>query len=337
MNGRERVLTMLEGGTPDSLPLMPITMMYAADHGGVKYGQYVTDHRVLAECQTAVAERHDFDYVSCISDPAREAADCGARLEFFDDQPPAIVETDALLANKETLASLEMPDPANATRMSDRLAAAALLKQRVGEYKLIEGWIEGPCAEAADLRGINTLMVDFFDDPKFVRELFEFTLEMGIRFARAQTRAGADMIGVGDAAASLVGPQFYNEYVWPYEKRLVDELHAMGARVRLHICGNISAILEPIGKLGCDIVDLDFMVSVAQARSAMGEKQVLLGNIDPVRGLKNGTSESVTRSIAQCHREAGPRYIVGAGCEIPLGTPPENVQALTHYARTTLP
>ena len=66
-------------------------------------------------------------------------------------------------------------------------------------------------------------------------------------------------------------------------------------------------------------------------------KQVLLGNIDPVRGLKHGTPESVTRAIAQCHREAGPRYIVGAGCEIPLGTPPENVQALTHYARTTLP
>jgi len=247
------------------------------------------------------------------------------------------VETDALLADKKTLASLQMPDPADATRMSDRLAAAALLKQRVGECKLIEGWIEGPCAEAADLRGINTLMVDFFDDPKFVRELFEFTLEMGIRFARAQTQAGADMIGVGDAAASLVGPQFYNEYVWPYEKRLVDELHAMGARVRLHICGNISAILEPIGTLGCDIVDLDFMVSVAQARSVMGAQQVLLGNIDPVRGLKHGTPESVTRAVAQCHREAGPRFIVGAGCEIPRGTPPENVQALTHYARTTLP
>ena len=46
MNGRERLLTMLDGGTVDSLPLMPITMMYAADHSGVKYGQYATDHRV---------------------------------------------------------------------------------------------------------------------------------------------------------------------------------------------------------------------------------------------------------------------------------------------------
>ncbi|MFW6171632.1 MAG: uroporphyrinogen decarboxylase family protein [Planctomycetota bacterium] len=335
MNGRERVLAMLEDGTPDSLPLMPITMMYAADHGGVKYGQYATDHRVLAEGQIAIAETFDFDYVSCISDPAREATDCGAAVEFFDDQPPAIMETKALLADKSQLTNLEIPDPTTARRMSDRVAAAALLKRRAGDSRLVEGWIEGPCAEAADLRGINTLMVDFYDDPGFVRDLFEFTLQMGVRFARAQTEAGVDLMGVGDAAASLVGPELYNELVWPYEKRLVDELHAMGTRVRLHICGNIRSILVPIGQLGCDIVDLDFMVPVEQARQAMGENQILLGNIDPVRVLKQGTPERVTEALAQCHREAGPRYIVGAGCEIPRRTPVENVRALTRYARGT--
>ena len=49
MDSRERPLAMLEGGRPDSLPLMPITMMFAADHAGVKYGQYATDHQVLVE------------------------------------------------------------------------------------------------------------------------------------------------------------------------------------------------------------------------------------------------------------------------------------------------
>ena len=132
-------------------------------------------------------------------------------------------------------------------------------------------------------------MIDFFDDPDFVRDLFEFTLQLGIRFARAQVEAGVDLIGVGDAAASLIGPQFYEEFVWPYERRLVEELHAMGTRVRLHICGNICSILEPIGKLGCDIVDLDFMVPVEQARRAMGDRQILLGNIDPVRASRTVT------------------------------------------------
>jgi MtaA/CmuA family methyltransferase len=337
MNGRERLLTFLAGGPVDSLPLMPITMMYAADHVGARYGQYVTDFHTLVESQIAVADAYDIDFVSCISDPAREAADCGARVALFDNQPPAIVETDALLADKNTLSNLSIPDPQTAPRMGDRVRAAALFRERVGDRKLIEGWIEGPCAEAADLRGINTLMTDFFDDPPFVQRLFEFTLQMGMQFARAQVEAGVDLIGVGDAAASLVGPEFYREFVWPYEKRLVDELHALGTRVRLHICGNTTAILEPIGRLGCDIVDLDFMVPMDKARQAMGPAQVLLGNLDPVRVVRGGTPELIQAAVAQCHQQTKPRYIVGAGCEIPRATPAANLRALTQYARSTTP
>jgi len=335
MNGRERVFALMEGRPVDRVPLMPITMMFAADHVGVKYGEYASDYRVLVESQIRTADDYDFDYVSCISDPAREATDCGARVELFDDQPPAIVESDAFLADKAKLASLEIPDPLGNGRMHDRVRAAALFKERVGGRKLIEGWIEGPCAESADLRGINTLMLDFYDDPGFVRDLFEFTLEMGLRFARAQIEAGVEVMGVGDAAASLIGPQLYEEFVWPYEKKLVDGLHEMGTKVRLHICGNTTAILEGIGRLGCDIVDLDFMVPVADARRAMGPDQILLGNIDPVCALRDGSPESITEAIAQCHREAGDRYVVSAGCEVPRGTPRENVLALTDYARAT--
>jgi MtaA/CmuA family methyltransferase len=332
MNGRERVLALLEGRPVDRQPLMPITMMFAADHVGVKYGDYARDFRVLTDAQLRVAEDYDFDYVSCISDPAREAHDCGAEIQFFDDQPPAIIEERALLTDKERLKTLQAPDPLGSVRMTDRVRGATLLQARAAGTKLIEGWIEGPCAEAADLRGINTLMVDFFDDPDFVRELFEFTLGLGLRFAQAQVDAGVDLIGVGDAAASLIGPQLYEEFVWPYEKRLVDGLHALGTRVRLHICGNINSILAPIGQLGCEIVDLDFLVPVADARRAMGPDQVLLGNLDPVRCLRDGTPESIRAAAAECHRQAGERFIIGAGCEVPRSTPPANLRALTDYA-----
>ena len=94
--------------------------------------------------------------------------------------------------------------------------------------KIVEGWVEGPCGAAADLRGINTLMTDFADDPQFVRELFEFVTQGAIRFGRAQAEAGADLIGIGDPAASLIGPRLYNEFVFPYEKRVAEGLHAAG-------------------------------------------------------------------------------------------------------------
>lgn len=333
MTGFERVSAMLAGKQTDSLPLMPITMMFAADQAGVRYRDYATDYRVLVEAQIRTAEFFDFDQVSCISDPGREAADCGASVIYFDDQPPAIDEMHARLANKADLLSLAMPDPLAGGRMLDRVQAAALFKERVGGQKFIEGWVEGPCAEGADLRGINTLMMDFYDDPAFVHDLFAFNVEMALAFAKAQVDAGADIIGVGDAAASLIGPHLYEEFVFPHEKRLIDGIHAMGTKVRLHICGNTSAILEGIGRLGCDIVDLDYMASMAEGRTSMGPQQVLLGNMDPVSVLRNSPPATIIDVLEQCHREAGSRHIVGAGCEIPRGTPLENVHCLRQYAR----
>src|SRR6266567_1046776 len=111
MTGRERALAMLTGGEPDRLPVMPITMMFAARHAGVKYRDYAQDYRILAEAQIRTAETYGFDHVSAISDPAREASDLGATIEWFDDQPPAIVESHALLADKSHLAELRLPDP----------------------------------------------------------------------------------------------------------------------------------------------------------------------------------------------------------------------------------
>lgn len=333
MTGRERVFAMMEGREVDHLPLMPITMMFAGDLAGVKYGEYAANYEVLADAQIRVAETFGFDYVSAISDPAREAADCGASIHYFENQPPAVDETTALLKNPHDLSKLSVPDPLGGGRMHDRVKGVALLKERAGNERIVEGWVEGPVAEAADLRGINHIMMDFYEQPDFVRDLFHFTVDMGLAFARAQKDAGADLMGVGDAAASLVGPQVYEEFVWDAEKRLVDGLHEMGLKVRLHICGDTRPLLEGMGRLGCEIVDLDYMAPVAEGRAAMGPEQVLLGNLDPVRCLRDGTPESVRAAIAQCHQEAGPNFIVGAGCEVTRDTPHENLRAMCDYAR----
>lgn len=334
MTGKQRILAMLEGTPTDCLPLMPITMMFAADRIGRKYRDYVTDYRVLVEGQIRTAEEFDLDYVSAISDPAREAADCGARVAFFDDQPPAIVEEHARLADPKELLTLQVPDPLGGGRMHDRIQGIALLEQNIGRDKLVEGWIEGPIAEAADLRGLNTILMDLMDTPSFVHDLCAFVVEMELRFARAQVEAGADIIGIGDAAASLVGPALYEEFVWPYEKKLVDGLHAMGTRVRLHICGNTRPILAGMGRLGCEIVDLDSKAPMDIGRAQMGPDQVLLGNVNPVTVLRDSTPEHVHAAVAECHQQAGPRFIVGAGCEVPRDTPHENFRAMCRYARS---
>ena len=339
MNSRERVRAMLDGTTVDHLPNMAITMMFAADQIGAAYLDYATNYRVLAEAQMTTSERFGIDHVSVISDPAVEAADCGATAKYYPNQPPAIDETVALLLDKSKLIELQSHPAVTARsplgigpRMTNRIAGVSLLRERVGDEKWIEGWVEGPCAEASDLRGINNLMLDFTDDPSFVTDLFEFVIEMELAFAAAQIRAGADIIGIGDAAASLVGPRIYKQLVLPFEKRLVDGIHSLGGRVRLHICGNTRQILDGIATLGCDMVDLDYFTPVDEGRAKLGPHQVILGNIDPVRTLRDGAPQSVYNAIALCHAQAGHSYIVGAGCEVPRDTPLENFRQLAQYA-----
>ena len=43
MNGYERLIAVMDGTTPDQVPLMPITMMFAADLAGIPYGEYCQD------------------------------------------------------------------------------------------------------------------------------------------------------------------------------------------------------------------------------------------------------------------------------------------------------
>jgi MtaA/CmuA family methyltransferase len=336
MNSRERVLAMMDRRPVDRIPFMPITMMFAADLIGVKYGRYVLDYKVLVEAQLRTAERFDIDQVSCISDPAREAGDLGAPVRFFDDQPPAFDESVALLADKKILAGLRIPDPLAGGRMLDRVKAAALLKEKTAGQRIVEGWIEGPCTQAANLRGINRLMLDFGDDPVFVQDLFDFAVEMELSFARAQADAGVELMGVGDAVVSLAGPAIFRRLTMPAHKKLVDGLRAMGLRTRSHMCGNTRRILKERGELGYDIIDLDSVVPLADARLNM-PGEVLLGNVATVEVLRNGSVRDAMDAVTKCREDAGDLYIVGAGCEIPRDTPHENLTALLEFARTHKP
>jgi MtaA/CmuA family methyltransferase len=337
MNSRDRVFALIEGRPVDRIPLMPITMMFAADQIGVKYLQYATDYRLLVEGQIRTAERFGFDFVSCISDPAREAADLGASVRFFDDQPPALVEDEALLADKRLLAKLKIRDPYSGKRMSDRIQAAALFKERVGTETVIEGWIEGPCALAADLRGINTLMMDFYDDPAFVNDLMDFVTEVAISFAHAQCDAGVDLMGVGDAPSSLVGRAIFEQTILPRHLKLVAALRGMGLKTRSHICGNTTKICESRAKIGYDILDFDSQVSLELVRNKIGSGPIILGNIPTVEVMEKGNPSQVKATAAECHRLSGDNYIISAGCEVPRTTPIENMDALRDYAYSLTP
>ena len=70
------------------------------------------------------------------------------------------------------------------------------------------------------------------------------------------------------------------------------------------------------------------MVDMLTVRKALGEDVALCGNIDPASAVRMGSPEAIRESILNIYREVGNPYMVGAGCEIPSGTPEENLKAL---------
>ena len=191
------------------------------------------------------------------------------------------------------------------------------------------GWVDGGIAEACDLRDLNNMMTDILDEPEAVAELLDICTRQAELFAAAQVQAGADIVGIGDAAASLIGPAMYEEFALPYEKRIVAAIHAAGGKAKLHICGNINSLLEMAVETGADMIDCDWMVDFEKANRVFADRCSACGNFDPVGILLQGTPDSVTQAVEGCLAAASPRAVIAAGCEVPVQTPPENLAAVT--------
>ncbi|MCD6392536.1 MAG: uroporphyrinogen decarboxylase family protein, partial [Planctomycetes bacterium] len=187
--------------------------------------------------------------------------------------------------------------------------------------------VEGPIAEYGDLRGVEGTLMDLIDKPEMFADACAIIVDNAINFARAQIAAGADMIGVGDAAASLISPDMYVEHVLPWETKLIEGIHDAGVAVKLHICGNIARNIGHMAKTGTDIIDVDWMVPLEDARKSVGADVVLCGNFDPAGVLFQGTPKQVADAAEGCLASGGERFILMPGCEVPPGTPEENLRA----------
>jgi MtaA/CmuA family methyltransferase len=327
MNSMERFKHRLRGNAVDRPPNLDIMMTFAAHHIRKPLSQFYLDYRVLVDANLSVAEDFNLDIVQAISDPYREAADFGLEVEFPEDNLP--VNRKPLLLNPEDIKKLVQPNPATSPRMSDRLQAIRLLHDKVRGEIPIMGWVEGALAEAADLRGVSETMLDLIQRSSWLEELLEICAQVEIAFARAQVEAGADIIGLGDAVASQISPAMYRRFALPYEQRIFQAVHEMGALARLHICGNTTRLLPDMLRSGADIIDLDWMVDMNSAAEKYADRVSFCGNVDPVAIMMQSTPEKVYVATQHCMTVGGLRSISGAGCEVPDGTPEENFHAQT--------
>lgn len=327
MNSFERVMKKLEGQEVDRLPNMSLVMTFAAKEIGVPYGKYASDYRLLTKGVLHCYEKYGLDMVCVISDPMREAEGFGAKVIIPEDGVP--YSRERRLSGIEDIETLKVVDPSAVRRMNDRLEAIRFLKERVGNEVPVIGWIEGAVAESCDLMNMTDVLMNFIDEPEEMNRLLEICSEQSILFAKAQIEAGADIIGLGDAASSLIGPALYEEFALPSQQKIIKEIQNMGAKVKLHICGNLNSVLDLVGQSGADIIDLDHMVDMEKAAEVFKKETVICGNFDPVSVLLQGTPELVRTEVLRC-KELEKKHLnmISSGCEVPKHTPEENMMAV---------
>ena len=319
----------LHGENVPQLPFMPIFMRFCAKQAGVKYGDFILDVETHCRANIQVAERFRSCWVNVMSDPYCELEAYGAHIEYPEDDLP--LDKIILYPEISLLKNLPRINYDTAKRCRDRVEQIAFYRKSAAEAFLITGWVEGPIAEYCDLRGMENAFLDFYDDPALVKQSIRLILDNAKEFINRQIAAGADCIGIGDAAASQIGRELYMDFVFDGECELVEYIHSRGALAKLHICGNTGSILHDMIATGADIIDIDHMVDNFQEQIPyLKQNQFFCGNVDPVAIIRNGNEKQIIQAVENIIRSTEKKMIISGGCEIPPDTPPEHIDAMNH-------
>jgi len=328
MNNRERFMAALQGEPADRVPVFPLLMFFTADRAGLPYREYATNGRALAQAQLLVQQRFDLDAITVCSDAFRVSADLGGDVSYPETKTPYL--RTPLVKSAGDVEKLGHPDPTDPrSRMGDRvLATSEMVKAAAGQVAVL-GWVDMPFAEACSICGVSQFMLLVLDDPATAHRLLAHLTSIVIDFALAQVKVGAQMIGAGDAAASLISPKTYAEFALPYEQKVCRAVHAAGGLVKLHICGKTTHLLKEMVKSGADLFNVDHLVPLDKARDIYASNEKCFkGNLDPVTQLMQASPEQCAAQARECIAATlGTRYMLSAGCEVPAETSDEVFRA----------
>lgn len=341
MNSRERVLTASKGKKPDRVPVMPYIGNYGAAVAGVPICQYNTNGKVMAEAQIRAWEVLKLDTVVAQSDNYYMAEGYGCQICQPENSTPYV--TKHAIDRLEDIDKLQPLNPYSG-RMAVYLEAVSILKKEFGGEVAVRGCGTGPFSLAGHLLDMQTFLMEIacaeadedVERQQLLLQLMEISSDGLIAFLNAIVEAGSDFAVCGDSAASLdlISPSIYEKYVFPFEQKVFKAItptcEKYGAVKLLHICGDTSLILPKMAATGTDILEIDHKVKLEKARKLAGDHICLVGNLDPVSVLMQGTPEQVQAAARQAIEAAGQNgaYMLGSGCEVAIQTPVENILAM---------
>ena len=341
MTSRERVLRTLDRREADQVPVGPMMLDIGATVIGAPIGDFCTDPEVMAKGQLALHEQVGQDVIFVGSDNYYIAEGFGCVSEHPRDETPHLARPP--LERIADVYDLRVPDPLEDGRMPVMIEATRLVREAVGDEVAIRTPGTGPFALASYFVDTQNFLIEIGladsevpgSEPEAIHHALDLAADALIAFGKACVDAGSDLLHCGDSLASgdVISPKDYEQWAFPYERKVIQAWKAYGAKTLLHICGDSSKVLDLYAETGVDIIEVDHKVDLAYAMTVVGDRACVIGNVDPVTVLLQGTPASVRAAATRC-LEVGSDggFILGSGCIVPRMSPLENIREMVTTA-----
>lgn len=229
-----------------------------------------------------------------------------------------------------TLKGYEFPDPLDKRFFAD-------LPEEIKNYNdcFLEFAIGFSLYERAwTMRGMENLMMDFYDHPGFVRELLRSIADFNIAQIREAVTFDIDAIHFGDdwgqQTGLQMGPAVWREFIFPELKRMYGEAHKAGKYVTIHSCGDVDELFDDLISIGLncfnpfqpEVMDVEILLRKYHGKLAF------FGGLSTQKTLPFGTAEDVrneTKRLLHLGREGG--YILAPAHAVEGDVPLENMLA----------
>ncbi|WAJ69961.1 uroporphyrinogen decarboxylase [Catenovulum adriaticum] len=178
-----------------------------------------------------------------------------------------------------------------------------------------------------------------FQSPEILHALLNKLATSVIDYLNAQIDAGAQAVQIFDTWGGVLTPKDYREFSLDYMAKIVDGLHRTknGEKVPVVLFTKGGGLwLEQIAATGCDGVGLDWSIDIGDARSRIGDKVALQGNMDPA--ILHGTPERIRSEVSSILESygQGTGHVFNLGHGITPDVKPENagafIQAVTELS-----
>ena len=312
-------------------PVLPLMGYPGVAATGNSVADVLTSRDPHIESLAFLEDRYHPPCLFHVMDLTVEAETLGLEVRFSEEGPPSVVNHP--IGTLEQLGSLSVPDPRKDGRMQLFGDVVSRVAMRIDG--MMGAYCVGPFTLAAELCGAEELAVRTITDGGFVKDMMSFTTLVCQAYARAMAAVGARVVAILEPTAVILSPD-------SFQKIVLEPLRSIAAAIRdrdgcpvLHICGDSTHLLGGMASSGVDGLSLDHPVDLATALEAVPADMLVIGNVDPVGVMMEAEPAAVTEVARSLIERFGGKqnFVLGTGCDLPIETPLENIDALFAAAK----